>query len=154
MMQRKVPRTRAAEREPTQHETRVVYLESPLNRSRRFEYVHFTRPVICVVPAREHFELELPRIPYAGCRGIRVWLQTRARRVLRQSLSSLCSRRRAVITNPIAFDETLRSSVQEHVETRRLAVIPGRNGQQERLNGSVERRVKAERDFSLLRGPW
>ena len=78
MVQRQVPCARSAEREPSQHEARVVDLESPLHGGRRLEHVDFAGPVIGVVSAREDFELELAGIPDAGGRGIGRRLQARS----------------------------------------------------------------------------
>ena len=44
--------------------------------------------------------------------------------------------------------------MQHDVEARRLSVIAGGNSQKQRLNGSIERRIEAERDLAFLRRPW
>ena len=153
MMERKVPRARSAERKPPQHEARIVDLETALDGGRRFEHVDLAGPVIGVVAAREHFELKLTGVPDAGGRGIGRRLQTRSGRMREQPLARLRVGGRRVVTNPVALDQPLRSAVQHDVEARRFSVIARRNGEQQRLNGPIERRIKAERDLALLRRP-
>ena len=70
-----------------------------------------------------------------------------------QPFARLGVRGRRVVTNPVALEQPLRSAVQDDVEASGFSVIRRRNSQQQRLNGSIERRIEAERDLAFLRSP-